>query len=605
MYEISEACKTALDGLRVTTKVQGTLTLSDGTVMGLENKDFSQGELSVNSRCVSGSDFEYGSVYCAELITSIRTDLDRYLFYDGFITVSVSILLQDGTWEEIPMGVYNITEAERSGRKVEIKAYDNMLLMGDSSDISVTDITGTPYEILSAILEMTGVVLAQNQAEIDSMPNGLHTFGISITAEDMTPRDILGELCTLLCAFACFDRKGKLEIRQYGTESVYTALGKKKANTRISDYVVKYKGLKAQIGGQYTYSLSEDKEGLILDIGKNQFLQLGLESTKEEILQNIQNVLTAVTYTPCSTELMTGHPALDLGDMIEIEDQYGENVQTYIMSFDWKYRGRHTVKGVGSNPRMHVKGQTEKLLSDVAENMQTKDLVVKTGTNIKRLILNTAEKEIVSINFATVVDAAPVFIATVPVEMNLDGNVTFYYYLDSVLLDDAIVTQYLPRGEHCITLSLNLTVKKDTRHVLSLRAHTGYFESDVRKQAAEIASLIKHAQGKDSAYTETIIDNRVPDAIIKQYGIKASLLAQGLSGTEKWDGTITFEESFAEYMKLAPIAVHGFYESVAVNIIDPGRSGFNETFKNFSLSPIKITGFGERCNTELNDTPEG
>lgn len=604
MYEISEACKTALDGLRVTTKVQGTLTLSNGTVINLENKDFSQGELSVNSRCVSGSDFEYGSVYCAELITSIRTDLDRYLFYDGFITASVSILLQDGTWEEIPMGVYNITEAERSGRKVEIKAYDNMLLMGDNADISVTDITGTPYEILSALSEMTGVVLAQNQVEIDALPNGLYTFGISITTEDMTPRDILGELCTLLCVFACFDRNGKLEIRQYGTESVYTALGKKKTNTRISDYVVKYKGLKAQIGGQYIYSLSEDKDGLILDIGKNQFLQLGLESTKEEILQNIQNVLTAVTYTPCSTELMTGHPALDLGDMIEIEDQYGENVQTYIMSFDWKYRGRHTVKGVGSNPRMHVKGQTEKLLSDVAENMQTKDLVVKTGTNIKRLILNTAEKEIVSINFTTVADATPVFIATIPVEMNLDGNVTFYYYLDSVLLDDAIVTQYLPRGRHCITLSLNLTAKKDTRHILSLRAHTGYFKSDVRKQAAEIASLIKHAQGKDSAYTEIIIDSRVPEAVIKQYGIKASLLAQGLSGTEKWDGTITFEESFAEYMQLAPIAVRKFSESVAVYKIEPGQSGFDETFNSFSLSPIKITGFEEKCNTELNDAPE-
>lgn len=591
MYKISETCRTALDGLRVTTKVHGTLTLSDGTVMGLENKDFSQGELSVNSRCVSGSDFEYGSVYCAELITSIRTDLDRYLFYDGFITVSVSVLLQDETWEEIPMGVYNITEAERSGRKVEIKAYDNMLLMGDSSDISVTDITGTPYEILSALSEMTGVVLAQNQEEIDALPNGLHTFGISITTEDMTPRDILGELCTLLCAFACFDRNGKLEIRQYGTESVYTALGKKKTNTRISDYVVKYKGLKAQIGGQYIYSLSEDKDGLILDIGKNQFLQLGLELTQKEILQNIQNVLTAVTYTPCSTELMTGHPALDLGDMIEIEDQYGENVQTYIMSFDWKYRGRHAVKGVGSNPRMHVKGQTERLLSDVAENMQTKDLVVKTGTNIKRLILNTAEKEIVSVNFATVADATPVFIATVPVEMNLDGNMTFCYYLDSILLDDAIVTQYLPRGGHCITLSLNLAAKKDTRHILSLRAHTGYFESDVRKQAAEIASLIKHAQGKDSAYTETIIDSRAPEAVIKQYGIKASLLAQGLSRMEKWDGTITFEESFAEYMQLAPIAVREFSESVAVYKIEPGQSGFNETFNIFSLSPIKIAGF--------------
>lgn len=587
MYGISDACKEALNSLRVTTKLEGILKLNNGTEIPLENKDFPQGELSVNNRCVSGSDFEYGAVYCAELLASIQTTADRYLFYDGTIEITVFVRLADGFWEGIPMGRYNITEAERTGRKVEIKAYDNMILMDDPVDLDITDLTGRPYEILSAVADMVGIVLTQSRQEIEAFTNGSRVLSISVFDENTTPRDILSELCTLLCAFAVFDRKGELEIRPYGKQTVFTAIGRKKTGTKISDYVVRYKGLKAQANGQVLYSLDDTIPGLILDIGSNGFLQRGLESQKSEILQNMRDMLVTVNYTPCATELMTGYPALDLGDLIEVEDQYGASIQTYVMTYNWKYRGHHSVKGVGSNPRMHVKSQTEKALADIAGTVNIKDVIVHTYTNASAYTIKTADKEIISINYAATANTRIIFIATVPFFMDLDGYIVFSYYLDEVAMTDDTIKQYVDRGQHFATLSNNLTIEKDTRHTLSVKAHVEYYESDIRQQAAKILSLERYITTGN--YTEQAVDATPPVASIAANSIRAALYAQGLAGTEVWDGTINIAE-YITPMELPLLPIVGFTATSSLQDTTGPGEGITESFAAFDLPMLPIVG---------------
>lgn len=586
MYNISNACKAALDKLQVTTRIEGTLKLNNGTVIPLENKDFSQGGLSINSKCVSGNDFEYGAVYCAELAADIQTTADRYLFYNGIISISVYILLANDTWEEIPMGTYNISEVERTGQKIEIKAYDNMVLMDDPIDMSVTDITGRPFEILETIAGMANIVLAQSREDIEILPNGNRLLGISVS-QNATTRDVLSELCTILCAFAVYDRAGRLIIRQYGTETVYTATSRKKTNTKISDYMVRYKGLKAQIGGKNKYVLADTADGLILDIGANGFLQHGLDSIKEEIMQNMRDVIQAINYTPCSTELMTGYPALDLGDMIEVESPHGSSIQTYVMSYNWKYRGRHTLKGVGNNPRLNVKSQTEKVIEDVAGSVNTKDIITHSYTNISPYTLQEKEKTIISINYATVTNAHPVFIATIPFTADRDGDVTFKYYLDEVLMPEDTVRQYIARGDHIVTLSNNLTAKKDTRHTLSVKASTGYMESDARQQAAKITAFERYiTTGK---YTAQAIDTTIPKATIAKNSIRAVLYAQGMAGTDEWDGTINISE-YVTPMDLPRMQLSGFTASAVLADVPREDKAITESIAAWGLLHLPIVG---------------
>lgn len=587
MYGISEACRKALNGLRVTTKLEGILRLNDGTGILLENKDFSQGGLSINNKCVSGNDFEYGAVYCAELLAGVQTEADRYLFYDGTIAVKVCIMLADETWESIPMGQYNITEAERTGRSVEIKAYDNMVLMGNPIDLEVTDLTGSPFEILSALAEMSGVSLSQNREEIESFPNGSIPLSITVSDGDMSPRDVLGELCTLLCSFAIFDRDGNLSIGKYGSQSVFMATGRKKTGTKISDYVVRYKGLKAQINGKNLYDTDDSMQGLILDIGANKFLQRGLDIQKEEILRNMRDTLTAIQYTPCSTELMTGFPALDLGDLIEVEDQYGANIFTYVMSYNWKYRGKHSIKGVGSNPRMHVRSQTEKAIADVADSVNAKDVIVHTYTNIAAYTLKSQEKEIISINYATITNARIIFIATIPFTMDLDGYMIFSYYVDGVLMPEDTVRQYAARGEHFATISNNMTMEKDTRRTLVVKACTQYYESDTRQQDARIRAIENYITTQK--YTEQPVDATLPVANIAAGAIKAVLYAQGLAGTEVWDGTINIAD-YITPMGLPMLPMAGITATATLkDITGPGR-GVLEGIAPMNLPMLSLVG---------------
>lgn len=600
MYEISDACKAALDKLQVTTKIEGMLKLNNGTEIPLENKDFSQGELSINSKCVSGNDFEYGSVYCAELTAGIQTTADRYLFYNGVISVAVYILLASGTWEEIPLGIYNISEVERTGQKIEIKAYDNMVFMDDPIDMSVTDITGSPYEILETIAEMAGISLAQSKEEIENLPNGNRLLGISVS-QNATTRDVLSELCTILCAFAVYDRAGKLTIRQYGAETVYKATGRKKTGTKISDYIVRFKGIKAQIGGKNKYALEDTATGLILDIGANGFLQHGLDSTHEEILQNMRDVVLKINYTPCSTELMTGYPALDLGDMIEVESPHGSSVRTYVMSYNWKYRGRHTLKGMGNNPRLNVKSQTEKTIEDVAGSVSTKDVITHSYTNISAYTIGQKEKTIISINYATTANAHPVFIATIPFTTDRDGYVTFKYYLDEVLMPDDILRQYVSRGDHFVTLSNNMTAEKDTRHTLAVKACTEYVESDARQQAAKIMSFERYiTTGK---YTAQAIDAAIPKVTIAKNTIRAVLYAQGMAGTDEWDGTINISE-YITPMDLPRMQLSGFTIDAAIAEVPRTDKAIPESIAAWSLTHLPIVGLEISVTADTQEEPE-
>ena len=600
MYKISDACKAALDKLQVTTRIEGTLKLNNGTVICLGNKDFSQGGLSINSKCVSGNDFEYGAVYCAELVADIQTTADRYLFYNGIISIAVYILLPDNTWEEIPMGIYNVSEVERTGQKIEIKAYDNMVLMDDPIDMSVTDITGRPFEILETIAGMADIILAQSREDIEILPNGNRLLGISVS-QNATTRDVLSELCTVLCAFAVYDRAGRLTIRQYGTEQVYTATSRKKTNTKISDYMVRYKGLKAQIGGKYKYVLEDMADGLILDIGTNGFLQHGLDSMREEIMQNMRDVILAINYTPCSTELMTGYPALDLGDLIEVESPRGSSIQTYVMSYNWKYRGRHTLKGVGNNPRLNVKSQTEKTIEDVTGSVNTKDIITHSYTNISPYTLQEKEKTIISINYATAANAHPVFIATIPFTTDRDGYVIFKYYLDEVLMPDDTLRQYVSRGDHFVTLSNNLTAEKDTRHTLAVKACTEYAESDFRQQAAKITSFERYINtGK---YTAQAIDTTIPKVTIAKNTIRAVLYAQGMAGTDEWDGTINISE-YITPMELPRMQLSGFTLSADLAEVPREDKTNTENIAAWGMTHLPIVGLEISVAAEFHEEPE-
>ena len=104
----------------------GEITTKKGQKYTFENKDIVKGSGYITRQCCGNSEIELGTVYAAEMGISLFTNIDRYSLEDGTITLSFHLDV-GGYYEEVPMGIFEISEANRSVKTLEIKAYDCML----------------------------------------------------------------------------------------------------------------------------------------------------------------------------------------------------------------------------------------------------------------------------------------------------------------------------------------------------------------------------------------------------------------------------------------------------------------------------------------------
>lgn len=596
MYSVSEAYREAIKRNYRRCSLRGSVETDSGTVIPVSDRNVAEGSVSVSSQCVNRSDFEYGAVYCGELDMSIRTSIDRYSLYGAKIALWFQLETDKGL-EEVPLGVYFAEDVQRNGDWAEIKAYDAMSLL----DMDIQEnIVGTPYELLSFICEKCGLEMAQEEEEILALPNGSRLLSVYASRVEKY-RDAVAYIAMLLTCFACMDRTGKLALRQFSTIT-NVELGRNiRSKTTISDFRTYYDGLKArfiQDKAYKTYGIAKEmpEGGLTLDLGDVPIVQ-GLEGIKREILESMFEVVKGVDYTPYSVDY-NGNPAIDLGDMVLIKNINGtsEDIRSIVTHFEWNYRNKSTIKAVGGNPKITaVKDNPNKQLDNLEASINEKELVVHSYTNASALTIGAGEQTIITFNFATIADTHPVFLATVPLSMDRDGNLALRYYLDGVQGD--VLREYLQRGDHFVTISNHFAVEKDKRIMLQVTAATEYHDSDTRRQEAAIKALENFAETGEYAPTET--DKSIPAAGIARGAIRAVLYAQGMAGAAAWDGTITVSEAVAETgLPMLPMAGTAAVPRVAH--VPLKRQGISEPVPAHALKGLAPAGIyaGASCTTE-------
>ena len=571
----------------VRSSISGKIETLTGEIYELEDADIIPGSLTKNNKCVNGNSFELGAVYQGELNVTLKKSFDRYTLMGGSISFTEHRYLQDDTIEDVNIGKFYIASADRSKKLTTIKAVDSM---GNLDTDIVTDMVGTAYDLLAMLAENCGVYLAQTEEEIAALPNGQQIYSVSADTTE-TYRDMAAYLGMMTGTFATINVNDKLELRAYAIKNCMEMPVSKRAkdSTILADYVTYYKGLQARFIAQenyapYKYVDDTIADGLILDLGDIPIVR-GLPETKNAMLQTVFEVIRQIRYVPAELTIVTSDAALELGDRIGIA---GEDADTYITSYNWTYHESEKIKGVGDNPRLKASGDRQsKRMAELEEKVNTKDVIVHSYTNASAYTIKTADKEIISINYAATANARTIFIATVPFFMDLDGYIVFSYYLDEVAMADDTIKRYAARGQHFATLSNNLTIEKDTRHTLSVKAHVEYYESDTRQQAAKILSFERYiTTGK---YTEQPIDTTPPVASIAANSIRAALYAQGLAGTEVWDGTINIAE-YITPMELPLLPIAGFMATSSLKDTTGPKKGITESFAALDLPLLPIMG---------------
>lgn len=446
MYPVSEAF---LQAVRENTRRyywSGRITTIKGVIYEFGADDIVKGSGYISSQCCGSSEIELGTVYAAEMGITLLSDIDRYTLEDAMVELFYHLRLADGSFEEVPMGIFEVSEANRNIKTLELKAYDYMLRFDKSFNGFET--IGTVFDFVSLCCKACKVEMAQSQADYEAMPNGTELLSIYTENDIETYRDVLYYVGQVLGGFFCINREGKLELRKYGNKPVMEMETKHRFTSSFSDFITRYTAVSSTNMKTETaeyYHLDPD-DGLTLNLGVNPLLQFGLKETREQLCMNILNDLSVVDYVPFDSDTI-GNPALDLGDVIRFKGgQADENRISAITSMQCKIGGKHTLKGVGKNPRLaHAKSKNDKnisgLLNQIIDNKEAGRIGIHTFTNASSFTVGESDVKIISIEFAPNEAVMAQFFGSVIVGVNADPIERSTFAVGDIVVPSLEVTE--------------------------------------------------------------------------------------------------------------------------------------------------------------------
>lgn len=424
MYPVSEAFLQAVQGNTRKYYWTGKITTAGGVEYPFDQENIVKGSGYITAQCSGNSEIELGAVYAAEMGISLFLDIDRYMLEDAEVELSYHLRLASGAYETVPMGIFEVSEANRTVHVLELKAYDRMLRFDRAFNGFET--IGTAYGMMALCGTACGVELAQTQAEIEALPNGSELLSIYPENDIETYRDVLYFTAQVLGGFFCINRAGKLEFRQYGETPVMEILQKHRFSSSFSDFVTRYTAvsstnLRTQISEYYAL---ETDDGLTMNLGVNPLLQFGLEETRAELCGNILDSLSKVNYVPFDSDTI-GNPALDLGDVLTFSGGQADAQQiTCVTAFTVKIGGRQSLKCVGKNPKLsQAKSKNDKNISGLLNQIEAGKIGIHTFTNVSEYIIGETNVRIISIEFASKEENHAQFFGQVVVDVAADPAV--------------------------------------------------------------------------------------------------------------------------------------------------------------------------------------
>lgn len=575
-YPTSEEYKIAIGNSSRETYISGTITTQKGAVIDIDNSMITPGSLYITNQCVDSDAFSYGSVFAAEMGITLKSEIDRYSLYEAKIVLNYNILTKTvmgrKQYETIPLGEFYVNDPARVGKNITIKAYDRMVDLDEELHESFT---GDAYEMLSYLSAKFGFRLAQTEAEIRSLINS----SMLLTADSDrvgTYRELLSFICKVTCTFASFDRHGELKLYEFSETPTKSVSSKTRTSSKLSDFETHFKGVRANfiyLGSYKEYAyISEFDSGLILDLGAIPIIQ-GLDSTTTGIISNIYLKLEKVKYIPCDITF-NGDPSVELGDLIISTDRDGTEYRSLVTFYKWIYRGNHTLKSAGQNPRLiNSKRNESKQIESLRTNVESKELSVHTYTNISEVKFSgdSEQKEVSNISFVSKSATTSVAMVTVAFESDVEGEVEFYQLFDDEVMLGNPTSHHCSKGHNIVSFTNYFTTSVNSVHRYTVKCTTKAIDEAV-----------------------------VPNITIKPYTLKVVVFGQGLSVATVWDGLVRVNETIPLFA-ISPkkMSVKPLSESVEVrgNSYNPHHVSDKLRVIKINRSVINVIGVSDEVTT--------
>ena len=563
MFEVSEKFKNAVRQNTRKYEWYGTITTKAGKVYKFTAKDIVKGSGYIKWQCCSSTEIELGTVYAAEMGISLFSEIDRYTLEDAAIRLYYSLTLSDGSVETIPMGIFEVSEANRKVRTLEIKAYDYMLRFEKS--LKLESSSGTPYQFLKAACDACKVELAQTVAEIGALPNGKTTLGIYSDNDIETFRDLIYYVAQVLGCFCQIDRYGKLVLKKYGNTSVWNVPQKERFDSSYSDFVTRYTAISStnQISQTAEYIAMEKDDALTMNLGINPLMQFGLKSVREKMLREILTALQKVNYVPFDSNTI-GNPALEVGDVLRFSGGHADETQiSCITSIECKINGKMSLKCVGKNPRLaSAKSKNDKNITGLMNSVESGKTIIYNFVNVAPFVVGQSLTNVMDIDFTATEDTTAAFqcemllevIKTETSEEEMEGSfpeLSIVYKLNNESIDNFMPTKTCLYGRHIVTL---------------------FFP---------ISKVIENSSNTFSMYLKISAGT----VKIEEAQIRATISGQGLAaGIGDWNGRIDINENIG-FINIGdvPFVADVFKDKVSVVFPSSKKPGVTQTIGNIAI----------------------
>lgn len=421
MYPVSQAFMDAIESNTRKYYWTGAITTKNQKTYTFGNEDIVKGSGYITSQCCGSSEIELGTVYAGELGITLFSDIDRYTLDSAEIRLWFHLVLTDGSEETVPMGIFEISEANRHIKTLELKAYDYMLRFEKALKLEASG--GTAYSFLLMAGTECSVELAQTKAEIDAMPNGTETLGIYSDNDMESYRDLIYYVAQVLGCVCQINREGKLELIHYGIAPVEEVSNRHRFDSSYSDFVTRYTAVSSTnlITEESEYYALEPDDALTLNLGVNPLLQFGLKTTRARLITNILNAIAVVDYVPFDSTTI-GNPALDPMDVLRFSGGHADETKlSCITGITYKLGGKHSLKCVGKNPKLAAaKSKNDKNITGLLNQIEAGKIVVYNFTNVAPFTIGTSPTEVLAITFTSKEETTAQFLAEILLEVEAD-----------------------------------------------------------------------------------------------------------------------------------------------------------------------------------------
>lgn len=541
MYAVSDAYKAAMKQPVQHFTMRGTIGDTAFT-----DENILSGSCSITNQCSDDTTLQIGQVYIGELdITFLNLDLERYALKEKKITPFFGLEVSDSKYEYVPLGVYNISEAQWTESGIVIKAYDNLSLLDKSC--TITSSNGKPYNLAKMACDSCGASLGTTEDEFQAFANGDVTLSLYSENDIETWRDYLAWLSQALGCFVTCDRAGRVVFRAYNQTVVDTIDASHRfSGGSFSDFETRYTGLSCvNISDKTTsyYGMDED-DGLTYNLGSNPFLQYGVSDTLEKERRAVLTALQQIDYVPFKVT-MIGNPAYDLGDVLSFPGGIGDADKLFcITKYTLKYNGSYEVQGVGQDPALSsAKSKSDKSIAGLISSQTDGDMHYVLYQNADALAVSGGDEvSVLFIKFAVQKTTHVSFDAEILLTVQTMEDSSS----DPVSNSDAVIkaTYYLNGKE--ITTRHPVETWQDGKHILRL-----HYEIEAVEAAIHTWNVVLTVSGGSIQ--------------IDQYGVLAVINGMGLAGNGEWSGELTAEDTI-ENLQLTRI-LQGFTDSAEVHMV--------------------------------------